>query len=95
MAKDSRLKGWIMLDDERVQFFNYVGGAVLPTEYVIAVALRYVQTQEQLDAVRRGEQRWDQIQIGLNSEQARLLADHLLKAADLMERGAPPPEKRN
>jgi hypothetical protein len=88
-------RGWILLPDGRVQFYNYAGGAVMPTEYVIAVAMRYVTSQEQLDQVKAGQAKPEQIQFALNSQHARNLGEQLIKAADLMERDAPLPERRN
>lgn len=95
MARDLAAEGWIMLDDRRIQFYNFTGGGVMPTDYVIALAIRYATSQEHLDRVRSKETQPDQLQVGLNSQQARHLAHLLLAAADHMDAEHPPPDKQN
>ncbi|MDO8360574.1 MAG: hypothetical protein Q7T08_11115 [Devosia sp.] len=95
MAIHPKLEGWNLHPDGTIQFFNYAGGGVLPTQHVIAVAMRYVTSQEQLDRVKVGQAKPEQIQFALNSQHARHLAEQLLKAADLMERDKPPRDRQN
>jgi hypothetical protein len=95
VPKNLNTDGWIKLGDGRIQFYNYAGGAVLPAQHLVAIALRYVTSQKQLDQVRAGRAKPEQIQLALDPQQARHLANQMIKAADLMERDLPPPEKRN
>ena len=87
--------GWLKLDDGRIQFYNCAGSAVLPAQHLVAVALLYVTSQQQLDQVRAGQSKPEQIQIALDPKQARTLADQMLKAASIIERNALVSEKRD
>lgn len=90
-----REKGWKMLDNGYVQFWNFINSAVTPTEHHAVLAIRYVTNQKQLDAVLAKKDQPEQIQIGLNSQQCRYMADQLLAIADHMEKQAPPVAERH
>lgn len=81
MNSSPNLAGWQMQDEANVKFFLYVNGAVLLTDALVLMGLRYVTSLSQDETLSAPEQ----IQLGLDSGQARRLAELLLDAANQLD----------
>jgi len=82
------LAGVYKLPSGAVQFFNHINSGVYPTEHHAVLAIRFVETQAELDRIRetQNSDTAHQIQVGLNLAECRRLAEQLTHAANLMEK---------
>ena len=82
------LAGVYKLPSGAVQFFNHINSGVYPTEHHAVLAIRFVETQAELDRIRetQNSDTAHQIQVGLNLAECRRLAAQLTHAADDMEK---------